>query len=60
MPGQNPLGIDIDDERDVVDVEWLPPTEGTPLDGERVLFEFVMRDGRGGLARVRRQVCLLP
>ncbi|MCA9532865.1 MAG: hypothetical protein KC593_04270 [Myxococcales bacterium] len=50
----------IDDERDVVDVEWLPPTEGTPLDGERVRFEFVMRDGRGGLARVRRQVCLLP
>jgi hypothetical protein len=50
----------IDDERDVVDVEWLPPTEGTPLDGERVRFEFVMRDGRGGLARVRRQLCLLP
>jgi hypothetical protein len=50
----------IEDGRDVVDVEWLPSLEGTPSDGERVRFEFAMRDGRGGMDRVRRQVCLLP
>ena len=50
----------IDEDHDVVDVEWLAPTEGTPLDGTRVRFEFVMRDGRGGLTRERRQLCLLP
>lgn len=50
----------IDESDDVADVEWLPPEEGTPADGTRVRFEFVMRDGRGGLDRVRRQLCLLP
>ena len=50
----------IDDDRAVVDVGWLAPLEGTPRDGERVRFEFVMRDGRGGIDRVRRQLCLLP
>jgi hypothetical protein len=50
----------IDEADDVADVEWLPPLEGTPADGTRVRFEFSMRDGRGGLDRVRRQVCVLP
>ena len=50
----------IDDDNDVATVEWLPPEEGVDAQGTRVRFEFAARDGRGGLDRVRRQLCLLP
>lgn len=50
----------IDDDNDTATVEWLPPEEGMFPAGTRVRFEFAARDGRGGLDRVRRQVCLVP
>lgn len=49
----------IDEGDNVATVEWLPPEEGTFPGGTRVRFEFAARDGRGGLDRVRRQVCLV-
>jgi hypothetical protein len=41
-------------------VEWLPPEDDVAANGTRVRFEFVLRDGRGGIDRVRRQLCLVP
>lgn len=37
------------------EVEGAPPAEG-----RAIRFDFVMRDGRGGLDRVSRAACLLP
>jgi hypothetical protein len=38
---------------------WQPFTE-VPADGRLIRFNFVLRDGRGGLDRVERGLCVLP
>lgn len=40
--------------------QWQPPSEVRSLDGELVRFNFVVRDGRGGLDRVERGLCVRP
>ena len=39
--------------------QWLPYSK-VPEDGALVRFNFVVRDGRGGLDRVERGLCVLP
>lgn len=39
--------------------QWQPFSE-VPADGRLVRFNFVVRDGRGGLDRVERGLCVLP
>ena len=39
--------------------QWQPFSNADP-EGELVRFNFVVRDGRGGLDRVERGLCLLP
>ncbi|NNE20127.1 MAG: hypothetical protein HKN10_16795 [Myxococcales bacterium] len=39
--------------------QWQP-SSNVPEDGRLVRFNFVTRDGRGGLDRVERGLCLLP
>ncbi|MGB3053105.1 MAG: hypothetical protein WBB42_19030 [Polyangiales bacterium] len=39
--------------------QWQPFSEA-PTDGRLIRFNFVVRDGRGGLDRVERGLCVLP
>jgi hypothetical protein len=39
--------------------QWQP-SSNVPEDGRLVRFNFVVRDGRGGLDRVERGLCVLP
>jgi hypothetical protein len=39
--------------------QWQPSSEA-PEDGRLVRFNFVVRDGRGGLDQVERGLCVLP
>jgi hypothetical protein len=40
-------------------IQWAPPSF-PPASGRVVRFNFVMRDGRGGLDHVERGLCLVP
>jgi hypothetical protein len=43
----------------VIRTQWRPPSDA-PSDGRVVRFNFVVRDGRGGLDRVERGLCVRP
>jgi len=43
----------------VIRTQWRPPSDA-PSDGRLVRFNFVVRDGRGGLDRVERGLCVRP
>ena len=49
----------ITDPASSVLTQWQPFSE-VPNDGRLVRFNFVVRDGRGGLDRVERGLCVLP
>ncbi|MBT8451285.1 MAG: hypothetical protein KJO40_04885 [Deltaproteobacteria bacterium] len=49
----------ITDPADKVGTRWQPFSE-VPTDGRLVRFSYVIRDGRGGLDRVERGLCVLP
>ena len=49
----------ITDPARVAPIEWAPPSFANPS-GTLVRFNFVMRDGRGGLDWVDRGLCVLP
>ncbi|MGE0788357.1 MAG: hypothetical protein AB7S26_21970 [Sandaracinaceae bacterium] len=55
------LTTEVFDDETVPFVEWEhPAAEDVPSDGLTVRFVFVVRDGRGGMARATRAACVVP